>query len=115
LGKTVVTTHYVDTNLYHDLISRKAVTGTLHFLNGATIDWYSILQSTVETATFGSEYVAARIASEQIIDIRLTLRYLGVEVNGPSFLFGDNELIVNTALVPHSRLAKRPLTSCQAS
>jgi hypothetical protein len=49
----------------------------------------------------------ARIASEQIIDIRLTLRYLGVEVKGPSFLFGDNESVVNIAVAPHSRLAKR--------
>jgi hypothetical protein len=99
--------HYVDANLYHDLISGKAVTGTLQLLNGTLIDWYSKLQSTVETATFGSEYVAARIASEQIIDIRLTLRYLGVEIKGPSFLFGENESDVNTAVMSHSRLAKR--------
>jgi len=30
----------------------------------------------METATFGSEYVAARTATEQIFDLRLTLRYL---------------------------------------
>ena len=34
-------------------------------------------QSTVETATFGSEYVAARTCTEQIIDLQTTLRYLG--------------------------------------
>ena len=66
-GKRVVTSSYVDANLYHDLISGKAVTGILHFLNKTPIDWYRKLQSTVETATFGSEYVAARTCTEQIM------------------------------------------------
>ena len=76
-------------------------------LNLTPMDWYSKLQTTVETATFGSEYVAARTCTEQIIDLRLTLRYLGVPIDGPSFMFGDNESVVNTAAVPHSKLHKR--------
>ena len=58
-------------------------------------------------ATFGSEYVAARTCTEQIIDLRNTLRYLGVPVEGSSYMFGDNETVVNTAATPHSRLHKR--------
>jgi hypothetical protein len=107
LGKRIVTTSYVDANLYHDLISGKSVTGILHFFNKTPIDWFSKLQSTVETATFGSEYVAARTCTEQIIDLRTTLRYLGVPVEGPSYMFGDNETVVNTASHPHGRLHKR--------
>ena len=80
LGKRVVLTTYVDANLYHDLISGRSVTGILHMANKTPLDWYSKLQSTVETATFGSEYVAARTATEQIIDLRNTFRYLGVLV-----------------------------------
>ena len=52
------------------------VTGILHFFNKTPINWFSKLQSTVDTATFGSEYVAARTCTEQIIDLRMTLRYL---------------------------------------
>ena len=107
LGKRVVHSCHVDANLYHDLVSGKAMTGILHYLNGTLYDWYSKLQSTVETATFGSEYVAARTCSEQVLDIRLTLRYLGVPVETPSFMFGDNESVVNTASIPHSKLSKR--------
>ena len=88
LGKEVKTTSFVDANLYHDLVSGKSVTGILHMLNQTVIDSYSKLQATVETATFGSEYVAARTATEQIIDLRLTLRYLGVPLLGVSMLFG---------------------------
>ena len=38
------------------------------------------MQSTVETATFGSEFVAARIVTDQIIDHKYTLMHLGVPV-----------------------------------
>ncbi len=107
LGKKVVTSSYVDANLYHDLISGRSVTGILHMFNKTPIDWYTKLQSTVETATFGSEYVAARTCTEQIIDIRITLRYLGVPVEGASYMFGDNETVVNTASIPQARLNKR--------
>jgi hypothetical protein len=54
LGKRVVFTTYVDANLFHDLISGKSVTGTLHWANQTVIDFSTKLQSTVETATFGS-------------------------------------------------------------
>ncbi len=69
LGKPVKTSSYFDANLYHDLISGRSVTGILHLLNKTPIDWFSKLQSTVETATFGSEYVAGRTCTEQIIDL----------------------------------------------
>ena len=100
-------TSYVDANLYHDLISGKSVTGIVHCANQTVIDTFSKLQSTVETATFGSEYVAARTCTEQIIDLRNTFRYLGVPVDAPTVMFGDNESVVNTAAVPHGQLNKR--------
>ena len=107
LGKPVRTTSYFDANLYHDLISGRSVTGILHLFNKTPIDWFSKLQSTVETATFGSEYVSARTCTEQIIDLRTTLRYLGVPIQGSSIIFGDNETCINTASVPHGKLHKR--------
>ena len=59
----------MDANLHHDLATGKAVTAVLHFLNQTPIDAYTKRQSTVETATYGSEFVAARTAVDQIIDI----------------------------------------------
>ena len=76
-------------------------------MNKTPIDWYSKRQATVETATYGSEFVAARIATHQIIDLRTTLRYLGVPVNGESFMFGDNQSVVTSSTIPHSALNKR--------
>ena len=44
---------------------------------------------------------------EQIIDMRTTLRYLGVTILGPSQIFGNNESIVNICMKFHSKLNKR--------
>jgi len=99
-------TSYFDANLYHDIISGKAVTGILHLFNQTPIDWFSKLQSTGEMATFGSEYVAARMGTEQIIDLHLTLRYLGVPINGRAMVFGDNKSVINSVAIPHSKMRK---------
>ena len=107
LGKSVTTVTYKDANLYHDMLTGRSVTGVLHLCNGALIDWYSKRQATVETATFGSEFTAARIAVDQIIDLRITLRYLGVPVNKKSYMFGDNQAVVMNSSIPHSSLSKR--------
>ncbi|MGH3056517.1 MAG: reverse transcriptase domain-containing protein, partial [Gaiellaceae bacterium] len=62
-GKMVRTSSYVDANLQHDLITGRSASGVLHFVNKTPIDWYCKRQNTVETATYGTEFVAARIAT----------------------------------------------------
>ena len=76
-------------------------------MNGTPIDWYSKRQATVETATYGSEFVAARIAVDQIIDLWTTLRYLGVPINGSTYMFGDKQLVVKSSSLPTSALNKQ--------
>jgi hypothetical protein len=107
LGKYVVTHSYVDANLYHDHVTGRALTGILHFLNATPIDWYCKRQATVETATYGSEYISAKVAVEQIQDLRLTLMYLGVPIRDSSYLFGDNKSVVDSSTLPQSPMKKR--------
>jgi hypothetical protein len=76
LGKPVTTTHYVDANLFHCMLTGRSVTGIIHLLNQCPIDWFSKKQATVETATYDSEFVAARTCVKQIMDLQTTLRYL---------------------------------------
>ena len=107
LGEAVTTTTTMDANLNHCLATGKSLTGCLHCVSKTPVDWYSKKQATVETATYVSEFVAAKTATEQIIDIRQTLRYLGVPISAKSFLFGDNRSVVTSATLPHSTLTKR--------
>ena len=72
LGKPVQLTHYVDANLLHNKLSGKSITACLHFVNATPMDWYTKKQGTVETATYSSEFVAARTCVEQITDLRNT-------------------------------------------
>ena len=108
LGKAVTTTTTtLDANLNHCLATGKSLTGCLHFVNKTHVDWYSKKQATVETATYSSEFVAAKTATEQIIEIRQTLRYLGAPIDAKSFLFGGNRSVVTSATLHHSTLTKR--------
>jgi hypothetical protein len=103
----VILSHYADANLFHNIVTGRAVTGDFHIINSTPIEWYSKRQASVETATYGAEFVAARIATDQIVDLRTTLRYLGVPIDGKSHLFGDNASVVISASIPHSTLEKR--------
>ena len=107
LGEAVITTTTMDANLNHCLATGQSLTGCLNFVNKTPVDWYSKKQVTVETATYGSEFVAAKTATEQIMDIRQPLRYLGAPIGAKSFLFGDNRSVVTSATQPHSTLTKR--------
>jgi hypothetical protein len=107
LGRYITLSHYVDANLMHDITSGKSVTGILHLVNKAPIDWYFKKQGTVETATYGSESVAARVCVEQIIDLGTTLRYLGVPIRDKSYMFGDNKSVVDSSMQLHAKLHKR--------
>ena len=106
-GKPVVFTTYVDANLYHDHVTGRAVTGVLHYINQTPFEWYCKKQATVEAATYGSEFVAGKIATQQAVASRITLRYLGVPVQGPTYMFGDNASVVTSSTQPHSPLKKR--------
>ena len=82
----------------YDVITGRSVTVTLHFFNLTPGNWYSMRQATVENATYGSEFVAAETASAQIIEIRQTLRYMGVPIMSKAYMFGDNNLLLPVLL-----------------
>ena len=107
LGNPVVLTTFVDANLCHDMLTGRAVTGVLHLANQTILDYYSKKQPAVETATHGSEFMAGRTATEQIMELRACLRYLGVPVKGATYMFGDNRTMVDGSNVPSAKLSKR--------
>ena len=88
------------------------MTGYLIFLNKTPVHWVSRRQSTVETATYGSEFVSGKATVEEIIEFRYILRMLGAPINGPSYLFGDNKSVVDSASIPDFNIKKRHLALC---
>ena len=106
LGNFVTLTHYVDANLMHDLIMGRSVTGILHLANKMPFNWPTKKQSTVEMATYGSEFVAARTCTEPAIEHCTTLQYLGIPVCNRSYMFGDNVSVANSSTQIHAKLHK---------
>ncbi|KAL7579256.1 hypothetical protein ACA910_011415 [Epithemia clementina (nom. ined.)] len=96
LGKEVMISTYLDANLTHCMATGRAATAVLHFVNMTPIEWYSKRQATVETATYGSEFVAAKTAGKQIMDLRHTLRYMGVPIKQKTYMFGDNQPVITS-------------------
>ena len=103
LGKPVIFTHFEDENLYHYfIVGQAAVAAVIFLINEIPINWFSKKQASVKAATYGSEFVAARIVTDQIIGLHLTLKLLDVAIKGKSYLFGDNQSVIIRATIPHS-------------
>jgi hypothetical protein len=88
-GKVMHTTTYQDANLYHDLVTGRTMSGIIHIVNQTPVILFCKKQQTVETATYGSEFMVARQPAQQIIKLHYTLRMMGIPLDGPSWMFGD--------------------------
>ena len=106
-GKSVTTTTYVDADHAANRLTRRSHTGIILFLNRAPVIWYSKRQNTVESSSFGSEMIAARIAVDMTEALRYKLRMFGVPLGGPTTVFGDNEAVTKGARVPQTKLNKK--------
>ena len=97
------------------MITGRSLTGILHFVNGTPVSWFSKRQATVESATYGSELVAARIAVDQIVEFWLSLRYLGANIKGLAIMFGDNKSVVTSGFSTGVALEEAPQPPCVPS
>jgi hypothetical protein len=103
-GKVMRITTYMDAKLYHDLVTGRSMSGIIYLVNQTPVHWFPKKQKTVKTATHGSEFMAARQASEQIMDLRYTLRMMGILIDGAAWMFGDNFSVIISSTLPHSTL-----------
>jgi hypothetical protein len=96
----------VVTDHAHDLVARRSITGILMMLNNTPVWRVFRHQKTVETSTYGSKIVVSKIATQLILVVRFMLRSLGVDLDGPSLMLGDNMSVVSNTWVPTSVLEK---------
>ena len=106
-GRSVVMSCFVDADHAGCRVTRRSHTGVIIFINRAPILWFSKRQNTVESSTFGSEFVAMRIAIEMIEGLRYKLRMMGVGIDGPCNVFCDNNAVVLNTVNPESMLKKK--------
>lgn len=87
--------------------TRRSHTGIIIFLQRTPIIWYSKRQNTVESSTFGSEFVAMKTAVEQVEGLRYKLRMMGIPLDGATNVFCDNESVFKNSTHPESVLKKK--------
>jgi hypothetical protein len=100
-------TVYVDTDHAHDLVTRISITGILVMLNNTPLRWIFKRQKIVGTSTYGLELVASRIATELSLEVRYIFRSLGMALDGPTIISGDNMSVVLNTTIPSSVLKKK--------
>ena len=81
---------FVDSNHGHDKITGKSVNGIIMFVGRTLIHWESKRQSSVQTSTFGAEFISMKKAVEEAVTTRYYLRSMGVEVSRSSIIYADN-------------------------
>jgi hypothetical protein len=73
LGQPMNITAFVDANHAGNVVTRRSHTGVIIYLQNTPIIWHSRRQNTVETLTFGSEFVALRCARNLIVALHYKL------------------------------------------
>ena len=111
-GKPVDLRMYVDSDFAGDRVRRRSRTGFFVLLNSALIQWVSKRQPTIETSVFGAEFIAMKHGVDTLRGIRYKLRMMGVPVDGPSYIYGDNMSVINNTQKPESVLKKKSNSIC---
>ena len=107
LGPSMTMRVFVDADHAGEVVTRRSRTGFIVFLNNAPIYWSSKKQNSVEMGTFGSEFVAMKQATEFVRGLRYKLRIMGIKVDEPAFVFGDNKSVLCNTTAPESTLKKK--------
>ncbi len=81
---------YADAVHAGDLNDRKSWSGRVVFLNGGPITWVSCKQQCIASLTTKAEYVAAAMATKEIIWLSHLLADLQHSQSAPIVVFSDN-------------------------
>ena len=107
LGNAFTMRVFVDSDHAGDQVTRRSRTGFIVFLNNAPIYWSSKKQNSCETSTYGSELLAMKQATEYVRGLRYKLRMMGIPVDEPAFVFGDNQSVLANTTKPGSTIKKK--------
>ena len=80
----------VDADHAGDSITRRSRTGYLVYFSSLFVYWLSKKHISVESSSFGSEFCAMKLCCEYIRGLRYKLQMMGIPVNGPAYIYGDN-------------------------
>ena len=107
LGVGFIMRAFVDSDHAGNEMTRRSRTGFIVFLNSAPIYWHSKKQTSVQTSSFGSEFIAMKECCEYIRGLRYKLRMMGIPCEKPAYIYGDNQSVLVNSQRPTSVLKKK--------
>ena len=81
-------------------ITRRSTSGFLVYFAGGPISWKSKLQTTTALSSCEAEYVALTLAVKDVLHLHQLFNELGVSLEKPTMIFGDNSAAISLAKNP---------------
>jgi hypothetical protein len=106
-GKAIDLHIFVDSDHAGEHFTRRSRTVFVIYLNMVPIVWFSKRQPPVESSVFGAEFVVVKNGIETTRGLRYKLRMMGVAIDGPTYIYGDNMSVVHNTQRPKSVLTKK--------
>ena len=103
---------FVDSDHATDETTRWSRTGYFIYMNSELVNWLYKNQLTIETSVFEAEFVSMKQGMEAVCGIRYKLRMMGMIISGPTYVYGDNMLVIYNTQRPDSTLRKKSNSVC---
>ena len=103
---------FFDSDHAWDKSDRRSSTVFIIFMKMAMINWHTKKQATVEGAVFGAEFLAMKQDVEALRGIRFKLWMMGVKIDGPTYVYGDNMSVIHSTSNPELVFKKKSNSIC---
>jgi hypothetical protein len=111
-GKEIDLRLFVEYDHAGEHFTRRSRTGFVIYLDMVPIMWFYKRQPTVESSVFGAEFVEMKNSIETTRGLRYKLSMMGVAIDGPTYVYGDNMSMVHNTQRPESVLKKKSNAIC---
>ena len=89
----------------YDQVTRRFVEGCILYVGRTLIKSKSSRQGVITESTYGAELRAGRTATEEALGVRYLLCSLGINLDGPKIVLGDNESLLISVNNPKSAIS----------
>ena len=98
---------FLDARHAENIVTRKSHYRFLIFIGKVLIICYSKNNNTIGSASFGAEFVALRDTTEANVALQYKIKMMGLEIEGETNIFSDNQSVVLNTQLPESMFKKR--------
>ena len=98
---------FFDSDHDHGVWTRRSCTGLIVYVGRTPVVWFAKRQTSIQSLTYGEEFMAGRTAYEEAIAMKYMLHCLCCKLNGRTLLPGDNLGMLQSSSWADSCLKKK--------